>query len=157
MEPYNKILYNYILSKVSSAEDVQDILQETILAIWQGLDNYKGDSSFKTWIIGIARRKVADFYRGHYKDKNFYNLEELDMRKIPNESNPLDHAIDSMDIENSLSTLTPEDRELLFLIFNASLSYKEIESITEIPEGTIKSRVHYLKKKLRPLLVEGGI
>ena len=156
MEPYNKILYNYILSRVSNAEDVQDIFQETILAIWQGLDNYKGNSSFKTWTIGIARRKIADFYRLHYKDKDFHNLEELDMEKIPNEPNLLDHAIYSMDIENSLNTLASEDRELLFLIFNAGLSYKEIESITGISEGTIKSRVYYLKKKLRPLLMEGG-
>ncbi len=81
MEPYNRILYNYILSRVSNAEDVQDIFQETILAIWQGLDNYKGDSSFKTWTIGIARRKIADFYRRHYKDKDFHSLEEIDMEK----------------------------------------------------------------------------
>lgn len=157
MEPYNKILYNYILSRVSNAEDVQDIFQETILAIWQGLDNYKGDSSFKTWTIGIARRKIADFYRRHYKDKDFHSLEEIDMEKTPNEPNPLNHAINSMDIENSLNTLASEDRELLFLIFNAGLTYKEIESISGIPEGTIKSRVYYLKKKLRPLLAEGGI
>lgn len=157
MEPYNKILYNYILTKVSNTEDVQDILQETILAIWQGLDGYKENSSFKTWIIGIAKRKVADFYRGHYKHKDFHNLEDLDTRKIPNKFNPLDHAINSMDIENALNTLPLEDRELLFLIFNAGLNYKEIESITGIPEGTIKSRIHYLKKKLRPLLMEGEI
>lgn len=157
MEPYNRILYNYILSRVSNAEDVQDIFQETILAIWQGLDNYKGDSSFKTWTIGIARRKIADFYRRHYKDKDFHSLEEIDMKKTSNESNPLNHAINSMDIENSLNTLASEDRELLFLIFNAGLTYKEIESISGIPEGTIKSRVYYLKKKLRPLLAEGGI
>ena len=157
MEPYNKILYNYILSKVSNAEDVQDILQETILAIWQSLDNYKGDSSFKTWTIGIARRKVADFYRGHYKNKDFHNLEELDVERIPSDSSSLEHTINSLDIKNSISTLTPENRELLFLIFNAGLSYKEIESITGIPEGTIKSRIYYLKKKLRPLLVEGGV
>lgn len=157
MEPYNKILYNYILSRVSNAEDVHDILQETILAIWQSMDSFKENSSFKTWIIGIARRKIADFYRGHYKDKDFHNLKDLDMKEIPNESNPLDHAINSMDIENSLNTLPLEDRELLFLIFNAGLCYKEIENITGIPEGTIKSRVYYLKKKLRPLLVEGGV
>ena len=157
MEPYNKILYNYILSRVSNAEDVQDIFQETILAIWQGLDNYKGDSSFKTWTIGIARRKIADFYRRHYKDKDFHSLEEIDMEKTPSELNSLDHAIHSMDIKNSLNTLASEDRELLFLIFNAGLTYKEVENITGIPEGTVKSRVYYLKKKLRPLLVEGGI
>ncbi|MCF6460326.1 RNA polymerase sigma factor [Clostridium sp. Cult3] len=155
--PYTKILYNYILSKVSNAEDVQDILQETMLAIWQGMDNYKGNSSFKTWAIGIARRKIADFYRGHYKDKDFHNLEDLDIGRIPGESNPIDHAINSIDIENSLNTLPLEDKELLFLIFNAGLNYKEIESITGISEGTIKSRVYCLKKKLRPLLVEGGI
>ena len=49
-------------------------------------------------------------------------------------SNDIENIIDQVDIEKSLSTLPQIDRELLFLIFNAQLSYTEIQSITGIPQ-----------------------
>lgn len=126
------------------------------MAIWENLDSFKEKSSFKTWAIGIASRKVADFYRQAYKDKDFYNYEDMDCRKNGQESNPVNQIVDSIDVETSLNTLPAQDRELLFLIFKAGLKYREIEAITGIPQGTIKSRVYHLKEKLRPLL-EGGV
>lgn len=157
MNYYIKILYNYIFSKISNMEDVNDVLQESMLAIWQGLKGYKGDSSFKTWTIGITRRKIADFYRKYYNQNHF---ETTDFEEIENHISTRDeisNVINKTDIEKSLSKLCEEDKELLFLIFNAQLTYGEIEEITGIPKGTIKSRVYSIKSKLRPLLSEGGV
>lgn len=64
--------------------------------------------------------------------------------------------INKADIEKSISILSKTDRELLFLIFNAGLTYGEIEIITGIPKGTIKSKIYSIKGKLKPLLGEGG-
>ncbi|WIV12865.1 RNA polymerase sigma factor [Proteiniborus sp. MB09-C3] len=157
MNPYIKILYNYILSNISSTEDIKDILQETMLAAWQGLKGFKRNSSFKTWVIGITRRKIADFYRKHYNSNYFETLEFKDIENISSSFDQIDNMIDCIDIEKSFATLSLQDRELLFLIFNAQLSYTEIANITGIPKGTIKSRIHYLKYKLRPLLEERSV
>lgn len=157
MSYYIKILYNYIFSKVSNLEDVNDILQESMLAIWQGLNGFKENSSFKTWTIGITRRKIADFYRKYYNQNHF---ETADFEEIENQSatkDEISNVINKTDIDNSISKLAEKDKELLFLIFNAGLTYAEIEGITGIAKGTIKSRVYKLKKKLRPLLSEGGV
>lgn len=157
MNHYMKVIYNYILSKISNAEDVNDVLQESMLAIWQGLKGFKEDSSFKTWTIGITRRKIADFYRKYYNQNHF---ETRDFNEIENHISALDeisNVINKADIEESISTLPERDKELLFLIFSAGLTYGEIEEITGIPKGTIKSRVYTIKNKLRPLLSEGGV
>ena len=157
MDPYIQILYSYIYSKVSNKADVEDILQETITAIWVGLDKFKESSSFKTWIIGITRRKIADFYRKHYSTTAFEvsDLEKID--QLSTSSDSFKEIINEIHVEDCLSTLSDEDRELLFLIFNAQLKYNEIETITGIPVGTIKSRLYYIKRKLRPILEEGSV
>jgi len=157
MNPYIKVLYNYIHSNISNTEDIQDILQETILAVWQGLKGFKRNSTFKTWIIGITRRKIADFYRRYYNNEYFGTLESKDIQNISSSLDEIGNVINSIDIEKSLATLSLKDKELLFLIFNAQLSYGEIAEITGIPKGTIKSRMYYLKDKLRPLLEERGV
>lgn len=134
MNQYMKILYNYILTSISNKDDVNDVLQETMLGIWQGIKGFKKTSTFKTWIIGISRNKINDFYRKHYNRNNF---EVMEFGEIENKicvSNDIENIIDQVDIEKSLSTLPQIDRELLFLIFNAQLSYTEIQSITGIPQ-----------------------
>lgn len=157
MKPYMKILYNYILSNVSNTEDVKDIFQETMLAIWQSLASFNGNSSFKTWIIGIARFKVADFYRKSYKDNNLHTIYNESSTKEFQTDDYTSQVLDSIDLKNSLKTLSQKDKELLFLVFSAQLTYKEIEKVTGIPEGTIKSKIYYIKEKLRPLLRERGV
>ena len=157
MSHYMKVIYNYILSKISNTEDVNDVLQESMLAIWQGLKGFKEDSSFKTWIIGITRRKIADFYRKYYNQNHFETVDFQDIENHISTGDEITNVINKADVEESISILAERDKELLFLIFNAGLSYGEIEEITGIPKGTIKSRVHAIKNKLRPLLSEGGV
>lgn len=125
-----------------------------MLGIWQGIKGFKKTSTFKTWIIGICRNKINDFYRKHYNRSNFEVMEFGEIEKNICLSNDIENIIDQVDIKKSLSTLPQIDRELLFLIFNAQLSYTEIQSITGIPIGTIKSKVYSIKNKLRPLLNE---
>ncbi len=157
MNSYIKILYNYIHSNISNTEDIQDILQETMLAVWRGLKGFKKNSSFKTWIIGITRRKIADFYRKYYNSEYFEAYESNDIENMSSSLDEIGSIINSIDIEKSLALLSLKDKELLFLIFNAQLSYSEIAEVTGIPKGTIKSRTYYLKDKLRPMLEERGV
>lgn len=63
MNHFLKVIYNYIRIYVTGDEDIKDIVQESMLSIWMSLKNYGGESSFKTWAIGIVRRRIADHYR----------------------------------------------------------------------------------------------
>ena len=157
MSHYMKVVYSYIFSKVSNIEDVNDILQESMLAIWLALKGFKEDSSFKTWIIGITRRKIADFYRKYYNQNHFETSEYQSIENYISKADEIANTINKADIQDALETLDERDKELLFLIFQAGLTYEEIEKITGIPKGTIKSRIYSIKAKLRPLLSEGGV
>jgi RNA polymerase sigma-70 factor (ECF subfamily) len=152
MSTYIKVIYNYILIHVSNSEDVKDILQETMLSIWQSIKSYNQTALLKTWIISITRRKIANFYRKFYADKAFEFIDITELGEQLSEEDDTDSIINSINIKNAVDTLSFKDKELLFLVFNAQLTYGEIESITSIPVGTIKSRMYAIKTKLRPLL-----
>lgn len=157
MNCFMKIIYNYILVHVSNKEDAKDILQETMLGSWQGLKSYNGQSVFKTWLIGITRRKIADYYRRIYKTKE-HEFEDIDdfgeYEYLLNENESTD-ILSKIDVKNAVDTLSLADKELVYLIFNAQLSYSEIETITKIPIGTVKSRMFSIKSKLKNQLKEG--
>lgn len=145
MSAHLKILYNYIASHVSITEDIRDIVQETMLAVWQGIKKYNCNSAFRTWVIGITRRKIADYYRIHYKNTSIPFSEIEDFLILENEYESIENSIA---VEEAITSLNKIEKELVFLVFNAQLSYTEISGITNIPVGTIKSRMASIKSKL---------
>lgn len=57
-------VYGYVRRRLSPRVDlVEDLVQEIFLAAWQNLDKFRGDSSLRSWVLGIARHKVEDHYR----------------------------------------------------------------------------------------------
>ena len=152
MHPYAKALVNYIMYRIKNEANAKDIIQDTMLSIWQNIASFSHRSSFKTWTYTIARRRLADFYRTGAKHEtsplNDYanNLPAKDS---------LTESEERMDIRQAMQSLDHKDNELVHLIFQAQLSYQEISEVLGIPVGTIKSRMSAIKGKLRPLLETG--
>lgn len=152
MNLYIKIIYNYVSSRVSGSEDKKDIVQETMLSVWKAMKSFDGNSTFKTWVLGITRRKIADFYRLSYRAVSVSMTDNEDTLIADDE---YDTILDKTVVNDALSVLSETERELVFLIFNAQLSYTEISAITDTPVGTIKSRMSGIKSKLKKQ-IEGG-
>jgi RNA polymerase sigma-70 factor (ECF subfamily) len=66
-----EVLYLYALMRVHQQELAEDIVQETLLAALQSWENFAGESSERTWLIGILRHKILDFFRqNHHVQEN---------------------------------------------------------------------------------------
>lgn len=152
MNPLLNIIYNYIKNHISVYEDSKDVLQDTMLSIWLSLETFTFSSSFKTWCIGITRRKIADYYRKYYKIE-YEALGEYENELIAEDQYQKFDDIDTVD--KVLSILNDKEKELIFLIFKAELSYSEISELTMVPIGTIKSTISRIKNKARKYLDEG--
>jgi RNA polymerase sigma-70 factor (ECF subfamily) len=63
VDNYGDYLYTYAYYRVSSSEKAEDIVQETFLSALKAKDNFKGESSEKTWLVSILKRKIVDHYR----------------------------------------------------------------------------------------------
>jgi len=105
-------VYAYVLARLRpNAADVEDVTQEVFLAAWRCIGDYRGSSSLKAWLLGIARHKVEDYYRAKVRSSD---LEEADA--IAGTGLQLDSALDERRLrERSLAVLDrlPEQYRLL--------------------------------------------
>jgi RNA polymerase sigma-70 factor (TIGR02943 family) len=63
IDKYSDYLFNYTITRVNDREVAQDLVQETFLAGLKSMENFKGNSSERTWLIAILKRKIIDYYR----------------------------------------------------------------------------------------------
>ena len=107
---YEAPLKSYVHSKIESAHDVEEIVQETFLSCLKQLNLFRGESSLQTWMFSVARHEVADFYRKKYAKRAlqlFPLTQELIGSKVDDS-----HEI-SEKVKVVLSQMTATSRELL--------------------------------------------
>ena len=74
---YTDAIYKYVYSRLVPRDvDVDDLVQEVFLAAWENLSQYRGTSSLGSWLMGIARHKVADYYRACLREPEPVELAE---------------------------------------------------------------------------------
>jgi len=112
---YVNIVYSYLLTRCSDKDDALDILQETFISIWESSGSYQGQSKPVTWIIGIARNKLNDYFRRVYRQGDAVSLEELWDLKDDDQFTGLESR---MDTDKLLDALPAWDKELIFMVFN---------------------------------------
>jgi RNA polymerase sigma-70 factor (ECF subfamily) len=130
------------------AEDREDLFQEVMLKIFSGLDNYDPEYGINAWMFKIARNHCIDYMRR--KQRNEYCLEE-ETSHFP-EGNPeqLYLAGELVDeIEQAVSSLTVEERELAFLRLYEKMKFSEIGEITGENINTLKTKMRRIILKLQ--------
>ncbi|HFD12859.1 MAG TPA: sigma-70 family RNA polymerase sigma factor [Crenotrichaceae bacterium] len=70
LEKYGDILYRYGLSRVRDPGVAEELVQETLLAALNAKNSYAGRSTEQTWLIGILKHKILDYFRKRSKDKS---------------------------------------------------------------------------------------
>lgn len=119
----------------------EEVLQETMMIVWEQADRFEGRSKMTTWMLGIARNVAHGLLR----------REERGSRQAdpaPATADPGPTAERQIRLEAALSRLSPHLREVVHLVFYEGLPLREVAEILEIPEGTVKSRMHYARKAL---------
>ena len=89
VQQYADSLYQTALYKTHQTEIAEDLVQETFLAALQNIEKYEGKASPKTWLSSILKNKIADFFREHYRNKQYISNEN-----ITDESLSFDHYFD---------------------------------------------------------------
>jgi RNA polymerase sigma-70 factor (ECF subfamily) len=127
-------VYRYVRRRLVPRVDlVEDLVQEIFLAAWQSLDKFRGDASLRSWMLGIARHKVEDYYRSRLREVQIEEEDE-DAREDPASSDDLDNAIatrQDRQIAREILTNLPESYALILL-----WRYWEKRSLREIAGET---------------------
>ena len=137
-------LYKISKGFFKSEEDVKDAVSETILTAYQKIHTLENDKLFKTWIIRILINKCNDILRKSSKIIFLNNeITEIAYDKDPNEY---------LDLYEAINTLNDDMKVVVILYYFNDLSISEISKITNIKEGTIKSRLSRGREKLYLIL-----
>ncbi len=142
-------------------EDAAEAAQEAFFAAWQGLGNFRGESSFSTWIYRLASNACVDLLRREGKRRAAVSLDDEDLNlnipaSLPSPQEEAERRELREQIEAGLRALPPEYRAALALREMQQLRYDEIAEVLELDIGTVKSRISRGRKKLRAFLLAKG-
>lgn len=149
---YQRPLFNYLLQLTPDYGLAEEILQDTLVAIWKSAKSFEGRSSVSTWLIGIARRQAHNTLR----QRKLPLVDEAVLTDLPAaDPEPEEFTLASVERDELVAAfrqLAPMHREILALTFVQELSYQETAQVIGVPLGTVKSRLSNAKKALRALL-----
>lgn len=130
-----------------------DLTQDAFMRVWTARDRYSG-SSFRTWLLTIGYNLLKNHYR-HSEHQKQYELFTKQTGEELADSNIIDKMEgDAFDqaLRQLLENLSPESHLLFSFRFEEELTIPEIAALMELPEGTVKSRLHMLTQTLRQKL-----
>ena len=129
-----------------------DLTQDAFMRVWTARDRFSG--SFRTWLLTIGYNLVKNHYR-HSEYQKQYELFTKQTGEEVADSNIIDKLADEafdQALRQLLEKLPPESRLLFSFRFEEELTVPEIAVLMELPEGTVKSRLHTLTQTLRQKL-----
>ena len=146
---YYPRLFRFILRMTHQSESVEELIQETLLVIWQKPDNFNHESKISTWVFGIAYNKALKSMSKHARHSN--NVDVDDLIEIIGDSTANPALIrESQDwLSCALDILSPDQRAVIELTFYHDLPYQDIAKILNCPENTVKTRMFHARKKLQ--------
>jgi RNA polymerase sigma-70 factor (ECF subfamily) len=155
---YEKRVHGYLNSMVRDSNAAEDLLIETMVAVWNSAAKFAGQSLVSTWILGIARHKALDVVRQRARRAPTVALDETDPieEPAPGPAARAQQADTDREVRAALGALSAEHQEVLRLAFFEDLPYGEIAALLGIPVNTVKSRVFYAKEQLRVAMARGG-
>lgn len=151
---YEKRLYQYVYTLVNDRTVAEDVVGETMIAIWRGAGTFSGTSRLSTWIFGIARHKSLDALRRAGRRQREVDLDGA--ADLPSSCDSPLEGVHRKQVESltkrALAMLSREHQEILRLVFYEELPYDEISTMLGIPSNTVKTRVFYAKQHLKRAL-----
>ena len=141
-------LFGFVLRLAGDRMVAEEILQDTLLAVWRAAGGFEGRSRVRTWLYGVARRQAHNRLRVvRPVEASLADVGELTSA----EPGPEELALASVERDRVLAAVDQlglVHREVVVLTFVAAMSQAEIAEVVGVPVGTVKSRLHHARAAL---------
>ena len=150
---YQPRLYRRILGRIKNEETAKDLTQETWLKAFRGINTFRGDAAFSSWIYRIAENVCIDFFRKQKIANSIEPLHTVDEHLItdthPDPSERLQTQELRQILHKALEYLTQSRKEVFLLYYVQDLSIKTIAKRLKRSEGTVKTHLRNARLQLR--------
>ncbi|CAI8153093.1 RNA polymerase sigma factor [Pseudidiomarina mangrovi] len=147
---YEGLVYNYGLRMLGQREDAQDLLQDVFLSVFRNLAGWRGEASFKTWLLTIAHHRCIEVYR---RRRDHLDMDSVDSQVSDQDWHHPEQVYQGQQRGNqlvaALQKLPLEQRQVVELKFFQHLPLADIAAQLEVPLSTVKSRLYSAVEKLQ--------
>ena len=160
-EEHRPYLMRIAVASTRNVSDAEDIVQEALMRAHRGLKNFRGDCPLRMWMARIVVRVSINHRKSFMRRvKRWTFFSDLEREDYDGEVRAFDPADGStridrealIDVDRQMKRLPEQFRVPLLLLAVEGMTIPEIAEILEIPEGTVKSRIFYGRKRLKKAL-----
>ena len=161
MTPLEQRIWRICWHYTGDREAAADCGQDAMVRIWRGLDSYRGDCAFETWVYRVAANCCLDFLRKRKREKA-ESLEPLREQGFdppdpaPGTEEQALRKEEHARLREAVAALPEDQRDALVLTQLEGKSYEEAARLLETTEGTVKSRVARAREKLKRVFAAEG-
>lgn len=160
VEKYRQRVWRLAFQVLRDREEAWDCAQDAFVRAFQSLGSFRGQSAFYTWLFRIAMNVATDRLRSRGAQARAFGTQAIPAeeweRTAPDPEARPDQAAIGVErrerISQALDTLPPNARAIIMLSDVEGLSYREIATVLNCPIGTVMSRLHNARKRLRTAL-----
>lgn len=172
---YQRPVYALVYRMLGDEEEARDLSQEVFVSVFRAIGSFRGESRLSTWLFRIVTNHCRNRQkylgrRQHGKRQPYEETEENaamtggDATVLGERPPRPDREVEGRRLETALqraiAALDPEQRELVVLRDIQGLTYEDIQRVTGLPEGTVKSRLHRARLALKEAIaphVDGSV
>ena len=151
---YHRRLSRFLFNLVRRPSVIEEVLNDTMMVVWEGAGSFNGASKLSTWIFTIAYRKAAKTLRRQddpVEDDRSEDIVSLD----PGPDEELAQERRQALLAEAVATLSPDHRAVVDLTYYHEMGYREIAGIMDCPVDTVKTRMFHARRHLRRKLGGG--
>lgn len=158
---YHQHVFQFLIYLVRDRSVAEDLSHEVYVRVLKSYEQFKGNSSEKTWLFTIAKNVAIDFFRkSNVRKRHSFDAFEWENDKLEAPQKSLEASIimneDFQHLLKALESCTGDQKMVIILRYFQDLSIKETAEILNWTEGKVKTTQHRAILKLRNLLQEEG-
>ena len=150
VQTHQQALRGFLRRACGNSDEADDLAQETFLSAWERLDQFRGEASLRSWLCGIAYKKMLAQRRSRLRARA---RDHAYFEETPHATPPGD-LLANVALAKAMAGLGPDQRACVALCLGAGYSHAEAATALAMPLGTVKSHVNRGRERLLAALGE---
>lgn len=145
-------LFHYIFSIVKEEAAAKDLVQQSFVNAYHHLHTFEGRSQFSTWLYSIAHNLSLNYLKKSRRHQEISLIETKEATPLwAPEIHEKDEQLDAF-IQEGMAHLSEKHRQIFELYDLKKMKHKQIAALLHLPIGTVRSRLHYARRKMKAFL-----